>query len=60
MPPNTYAISFSYDPKLNNVLTINLANDYALIYRTLNQIFEKIPLDSDKLAFFLTKCDVNS
>lgn len=60
MPQNTYAISFSYDPKLNNVLTINLANDYALIYRTLNKIFEKIPIDSDKLAFFLTKCDVNS
>ena len=60
MPQNTYAISFSYDPKLNNVLAINLANDYALIYRTLNKIFEKISIDSDKLAFFLTKCDVNS
>lgn len=60
MPQNTYAISFSYDPKLNNVLAINLVNDYALIYRTLNKIFKKIPIDSDKLAFFLTKCDVNS
>ncbi len=60
MPQNTYAISFSYDPKLPNVVTINLANDYALIYRALNKIFKKIPIESDKLAFFLTKCDVNS
>lgn len=60
IPPNTYTISFSYDPKLDNVLAINLVNDYALIYRTLNKIFERFPIDSDKLAFFLTKCDVNS
>lgn len=60
MPQNTYAISFSYDPKLSNVLAINLGNDYALIYRTLNKIFEKIPVGSDKFVFFLTKCDVNS
>ena len=60
MPQNTYAISFSYNPNLDNVLTINLGNDYALIYNALNKIFKKIPVDSEKLAFFLTKCDVNS
>ncbi len=60
MPQNAFAISFSYDPKLSNVLALNLVNDYALIYRTLNKIFKKIPINSEKLAFFLTKCDVNS
>ncbi len=60
MPENTYAISFSYNPNLENVFTINLANDYALIYKALSQIFTKIPINSEKLSFFITKCDVNS
>ncbi|HIT91804.1 MAG TPA: hypothetical protein IAD11_02650 [Candidatus Stercorousia faecigallinarum] len=60
MPKNSRAISFSYDPGLDNVLTVNLGNDYALIYSALHKILNKIPITSDKLAFFLTKCDVNS
>lgn len=60
MPEKSYAISFSYNPHLENVLFINLANDYPQIYGVLQKIFEKIPLNSEKLAFFLTKCDINS
>ena len=60
MPKNTAAISFAYDPKKENVLAINLGSDYAILYNVLQIIFEKIPVDSDKLVFFLTKCDINS
>lgn len=60
MPKNTYAISFSYNPEMDNVIHINIGNDYSILYSALLTIFEKIPIDSDKLVFFLTKCDVNS
>ncbi len=45
---------------MENVIALNLGNDYAILYKVLKIIFEKIPVDSDKLAFFFTKCDVNS
>lgn len=60
MPDNTAAISFSYNPEMKNVIALNLGNDYAILYNVLRIIFEKIPVNSDKLAFFLTKCDINS
>ena len=60
MPENTAAISFSYNPDMKNVIALNLGNDYAILYKVLKIIFEKIPVDSEKLAFFFTKCDVNS
>lgn len=60
MSDNTCAISFSYNPNKENVLHINIGNDYALLYNFLHTIFQKIPVNSEKLAFFLTKCDVNS
>lgn len=60
MPDDNYAISFSYNPNKENVLHINIGNDYALLYSFLHTIFQKIPINSEKLAFFLTKCDVNS
>ena len=60
MPENTAAISFSYNPDMENVIALNLGNDYAILYKVLKIIFEKIPVVSDKLAFFFTKCDVNS
>lgn len=57
---NSFAVSFSYNPHMENVFVINLCNNYPQIYGVLQKIFEKIPIDSKKLAFFLTKCDVNS
>lgn len=60
MPQDSAAITFSYNPDKENVLALNLGNDYALLYKVLSVIFEKIPADSDKLSFFLTKCDINS
>lgn len=55
-----FVITFSQDPNLENVFAFNLGADYALLYEVLHKIFEKIPVNSDKLVFFLTKCDVNS
>ena len=60
LPANYQVITFSYNPMLDNVLSINIGNDYALLYGVLHKIFEKIPVNSDKLSFFLTKCDINS
>ena len=60
MPEDTFAISFSNVHGQKNVLPINLGNDYALFYGVLQKIFDKIPPDSEKLVFFLTKCDINS
>ena len=53
-------ITFSHDPKMNNVFALNLGNDYALLYGVFHEIFSKIPLSSNKYTFFLTKCDTNS
>ncbi len=60
IPDNAFAISFSYNPQKENVMHINLGNNYALLYDTLQTIFKKIPVNSPKLTFFMTKCDVNS
>ena len=57
---NDYAITFSYNPHKENVLAINIGNDYAILYGILRKIFEKIPANSDNLEFCLTKCDINS
>ena len=53
LPDSCYAVSFSYNPRSENVFYANLCNNYPLISGVLQKIFEKIPLNSDKLAFFL-------
>lgn len=53
-------ITFSYNPHKKNVFAINIGNDYAILYGILHKIFECIPITSEKLSFFLTKCEVNS
>ena len=60
LPEKSGVISFSYNPYMENVLVLNLGNDYPQIYGVLQRVFEKIPVDTPKVAFFLTKCDVNS
>ena len=54
---NEAVISFSYNAKCDNIYTINIANDYTLAIMLMNKLFDKIPADSDKLTFFLTRCD---
>lgn len=61
LPSNSWVISFSYNPlNIDNVYSLNVANDYPMIYGILHKIFKKIPVTSEKLVFFLNKCDVNS
>lgn len=57
---NDVAITFSYNPNLKNAFAYNLGDDYSLLYEVLHKIFDKIPVSSSKLMFFLTKCDINS
>lgn len=57
---NDVVVTFSYNPNLKNVFAYNLGDDYSLLYEVLHKIFDKIPLSSSKLMFFLTKCDINS
>ena len=60
MPDDEIAVSFSFNPDKNNVLHINLAYDYALLQNILSCIFNKVPLNSDILYLYFTKCDFNS
>ena len=59
--PEDYAvISFSYSGERENMITLNLVNNLPAIYSVLKQVFALIPIDSDRLAFFITECDVVS
>ncbi len=53
-----FVISFSYESKKDNVLTLNIGNYIPLASRVLNKLFEKYPLKSDNIVFFFTTCDV--
>ena len=56
-PKDAFVISFSYESKCNNVFSVNVANDYSLTTKLLFRLFEKVKVDSDKLNFFVTRCD---
>lgn len=60
LPKNSYVISFSYTADIPDILHLNLVNNLPLIYSVVENLFSKIPLNSDRIAFFLTRCDVNS
>lgn len=60
LPKNSFVLSFSYGEPSADTLVLNLANDYALVLNVLSRVFDRIPIDSEKLTFFLTKCDVNT
>lgn len=55
-----YVISFSYSLPKDNCTYINLASSLPMIYPLLNKLFKNIPIDSEKIAFFITKCDVTA
>ena len=57
---DSFVISFSYAVNDKKVFTINVANDYSLVTGLLFKLFERIPIDSEKIVFFLTKCDAES
>ena len=60
LPKKTYIISFSHKFNTENQLHINLVNNLPSVYKILKNLFELVPINSEKLSFFFTKCDVNS
>ncbi|MDE6138029.1 MAG: hypothetical protein K2F57_01000, partial [Candidatus Gastranaerophilales bacterium] len=58
LKPKEYAISFSYESKKENVLTINIGNYIPLASAILKKLFDKYPLSSNKIVFLFTTCDV--
>lgn len=57
---NIFVLSFSYIPRVKNVISINIGNNYPLLFDILKEFFNYVPLNSDKLNFLITKCDINS
>ena len=55
---NEFAISFSYKSNKDNVLTIPIGNYIPLATYLLNNLFSKYKIESNKIVFFLTTCDV--
>ena len=60
MPKDCFALSFSYHCDCDNLLYINIANNFPLQLNVLDMLFAKIPVKSPKLTCFLTKCDSNT
>lgn len=60
LPKTVYILSFSLNLKHKNFMKINVANSRPLVMDVLKVLFEYIPINSDKLTFFLTRCDVSS
>ena len=58
LEPDTYVITFSHhNPDRENELFINLVNNLPAVYSVMRKIFQKIDISSERLTFFLTKCD---
>lgn len=60
LPDKTFVISFSYIFNYPDILRINVVNNLALAYSVLRYLFDKVPSDSKRVSFFLTKCDACS
>lgn len=57
---NTFVISFSHFSEINNLLFINVSNNYSILLYILNKIFEKIQINSENLDVYILRCDPNS
>jgi len=57
MPKNCYALSLSNDTNEANILHVDSFYDYLLIYKVLDKINEKRPLEELNITIFITKCD---
>ena len=58
LKPDEFAISFSYEGKEENVLSINIGNYIPLMSRLLKILFENYSISSPNITFFFTTCDV--
>lgn len=57
MPKDCYALSLAYDQNEENILHVDSFYDYLFVYKILEQISEKTPLDQLKISMFITRCD---
>lgn len=57
VPKDCYVLSLAYDKHEENILHVDSFYDYLFIYRILEKINEKKPLDQLKITIFITKCD---
>ena len=60
LPSDCYVISFSYNCDCDNLLYVNIANNFPLLTSVLSILFDKFSIKSDNLTIFLTKCDSNT
>ncbi len=60
LPQRTFVLSFSYGKMSDNILKINIVKSLPMAYRILDKLFEKISIKSDRILYFLTKCDSTS
>lgn len=58
LQPDEFAISFSYEGKEDNVLSINIGNYIPLMSRLLKMLFKDYSITSSNITFFFTTCDV--
>lgn len=57
---DTYVISFSYLGHYENILHINIANNFPMQLLVLEELFKHVPITYKDLTVFLTKCDANT
>lgn len=55
-----FVISFSYSCDKKNILTINAGNYQPFVMMIMKNFFAKYPVDSEKITFFFTNCDMMS
>lgn len=60
MPDDCFVITFSYHCHKKNELFINVAHNFPLQLTILDMLFKEVPINSDNITFFLTKCDSNT
>ena len=60
IPQRTFVLSFSYGKVSDNIFKINIVKSLPMAYWILSKLFEKIPIKSDRISYFLTKCDSTS
>lgn len=57
LPDKSFVITFSHHYDTDNELFINLVNNLPAAYKIVKDLFKTVPVDSDKISFFFTKCD---
>ncbi len=60
MPEDVFVISFSYPVKHKNSLVLNVGHSFALLYHVMRHLYDRIPINSDKITVFASRCEIRS